>query len=169
MASSSTRYLDHTQRCATVGRTPLGEQSARHRDLYLTTHTTNINVPCGIRTHDRSRRAAVDLRLRLRSHWDRHTILITILFSYVTARFFQEIHCIRRSTCCTMQSWAFFVTPSANLNRFSTTDACRRFTCTSFVSNSSSVRCWTVIILHSTTAQNVRRELYEYLRVFNSS
>jgi hypothetical protein len=35
------------------------------------THQTNIHAPGGIRTHDRSRRAAVDLRLRPRAHWDR--------------------------------------------------------------------------------------------------
>ena len=33
---------------------------------------TNIHAPVGIRTHDLSRRAATDLRLRLRGHWDRH-------------------------------------------------------------------------------------------------
>jgi hypothetical protein len=36
-----------------------------------TTLTTNIHSPSGIRTHDRSRRGAVDLRLRPRDHWDR--------------------------------------------------------------------------------------------------
>ena len=35
-------FLDHTQRRSTVGRTPLGEWSARRRDLYLTTHDTHI-------------------------------------------------------------------------------------------------------------------------------
>jgi len=39
-ASSFTRFLDHTQRRATVGRTPLDEWSARRRDLYLTTDNT---------------------------------------------------------------------------------------------------------------------------------
>jgi hypothetical protein len=39
--SSFTRFLDHTQRCATIGRTPLDEWSARRRDLYLTTHNTH--------------------------------------------------------------------------------------------------------------------------------
>ena len=34
-------FLDHTQRRSTVGRTPLDEWSARHRDLYLTTHDTH--------------------------------------------------------------------------------------------------------------------------------
>ena len=33
---------------------------------------TNILALGGIRTHDRSRWAAVDLRLRPRGHWDRH-------------------------------------------------------------------------------------------------
>jgi len=38
IASSRTSFLDHTQRRATVGRTPLDEWSVRRRDLYLTTH-----------------------------------------------------------------------------------------------------------------------------------
>jgi len=48
MASSFTRFLDHTQRRITVGRTPLDEWSARRRDLYLTTHNTHneqISMP----------------------------------------------------------------------------------------------------------------------------
>ena len=75
VASSLTRFLDHTQRRATFGRTPLNEWSVRRRDLYLTTHNTHnrqISMPPGgIRTHDLSRRAAKDLRLRPRGHWDR--------------------------------------------------------------------------------------------------
>ena len=39
-APSFTRFLDHTQRRNTVGRTPLDEWSARRRDLYQTTHNT---------------------------------------------------------------------------------------------------------------------------------
>ena len=34
-------FLDHTRRRTTVGRIPLDEWSARHRDLYLTTHDTH--------------------------------------------------------------------------------------------------------------------------------
>ena len=73
MASSFLRFLDHTQRSITVGRTPLDEWSARRRDLYLTTHYTHNKHPCPsrIRTHDLSRRAAVDLSLRPRGRWDR--------------------------------------------------------------------------------------------------
>ena len=40
-ASSFTRFLDHTQRRTTVGRTPLDEWSARRRDFYLTTNNTH--------------------------------------------------------------------------------------------------------------------------------
>jgi hypothetical protein len=56
-----------------IGRTPLDEWSAHRRDLYLTTHNTHDRQPCpgGIRTHNLSRRAAADLRLRQRGHWDR--------------------------------------------------------------------------------------------------
>ena len=39
-ASSYTRFLDHIWRTA-IGRTPLDDWSARHRDLYLTTHNTH--------------------------------------------------------------------------------------------------------------------------------
>jgi hypothetical protein len=45
MAYSFTRFLDHTQRRATVDRTPVDEWSARRRDLYLTTHNTHNKLP----------------------------------------------------------------------------------------------------------------------------
>ena len=81
MASSFLRFLDHTQRRTTVGRTPLDEWSALRRDVYLTTHNTqtNIHAPGGIRTHDLSRRAAADLRLRPRAHCDRPRRSVTVL------------------------------------------------------------------------------------------
>ena len=41
IASLRTRFVDHTQRRATVGTTPLDEWSVRRRDLYLTTHNTH--------------------------------------------------------------------------------------------------------------------------------
>jgi hypothetical protein len=69
------RFLDHTQRRATVGRTPLDEWSICRRDIYLTTHNTHnrqTSTPCGIRTHNLSGRAAVDLSFRPRGHGDRH-------------------------------------------------------------------------------------------------
>jgi len=47
-ASSFKRFLDHTQRRSTVGRTTLNEWSARRRDLYLTTvntHNRQMSMP----------------------------------------------------------------------------------------------------------------------------
>jgi len=43
-ASSFARFLDHTQRRTTVGRTPLDEGSTRRRDLYLITHNSNTEA-----------------------------------------------------------------------------------------------------------------------------
>ena len=48
MASSVLRFLDHTQRRTTVGRTPLDEWSACRRDLSLT-DTTHNKLPCRLR------------------------------------------------------------------------------------------------------------------------
>jgi hypothetical protein len=75
MASSFLRFLDHTQRRTIFGRTPLDKWSSSQRPLPDNTQhsqQTNIHAPGGIRTHDLSRRAAADLRLRPRDHWDRH-------------------------------------------------------------------------------------------------
>ena len=74
-ASSFTRFLDHTQRRTTIGRTPPDEWSARRTDFYLTTHNThnrNIHAPGWIRTHNLNRRAAADLRLRPCGHWEQY-------------------------------------------------------------------------------------------------
>ena len=40
-ASSIRKFINHTQRRTTFGRTPLDEWSARRIDLYLTTHNTH--------------------------------------------------------------------------------------------------------------------------------
>jgi len=70
------RFLDHTQRRTTVGRTPLDEWSGSHTDLYFynTKHSlqTDIYSPGRFRTHNLSKRAATDLRLRPHGHWDWH-------------------------------------------------------------------------------------------------
>jgi hypothetical protein len=95
-----TRFLDHTQLRATVGRTPLERviSPSQRSQPENTQHTqqTNIHATGGIRTHDRRRRAAVDLRLRSRGRWDRerlgvmkvktydYVILKVILLVYIT-------------------------------------------------------------------------------------
>ena len=88
------RFLDHTQRRTTVGRTPLDEWSARRRDLYLinTQHSqqTNIHAPGGIQTHNFSKRAVADRRLRPRGYWHRHAKGVFFLlhrFIYIHYKF----------------------------------------------------------------------------------
>jgi len=67
MTSLFTRFLDHRRR-ATVGRTPLDEWSPRRQTSTWqhTTLTTNIHDPRGIQTHNLSRWATTDLRLKPR-------------------------------------------------------------------------------------------------------
>jgi len=70
VSRSHTRHI-------TVGRTPLDAWSVRRRDLYLTTHNRQTSMPPGwIRTHNLSRRAAADPRLRPRGHWDRLLVIV---------------------------------------------------------------------------------------------
>jgi hypothetical protein len=62
-----------------LGRIPPDEWSAPRRDLYLTTHNIRsrqrAKPPAGFepRTHNTSKRAAADPRLRPRGYWDRHS------------------------------------------------------------------------------------------------
>ena len=72
-AASFLKFLYRTQWHNTVGRTSLHERSARRRDLYLTTLTTDrLPCPCGTRTRNHSKRSAADTLLRPLGHWDRH-------------------------------------------------------------------------------------------------
>jgi hypothetical protein len=61
-----------TLRHTTLGGTPLDESSARRREFYNTLYSqeTDFHAAGGIRTHNPSKRAAADLRLRPRCHWD---------------------------------------------------------------------------------------------------
>ena len=101
MASSFLRFLDHTQRRITVGRTPLDERSARRREVYLTTHNTHNRNPCHRRdaTPQISRRAAADLRLRPRDQWDRqrsyYPRLIIFVLVFPTSKCFPRCFSIK--------------------------------------------------------------------------
>ena len=67
------RFLEYTQWRATVGLLWTSDQPVAEISTWQhTTLTTNIHAPGEIRTHDLSRRAAAELRLRPRGHWDRH-------------------------------------------------------------------------------------------------
>jgi len=91
MASPFLRF--HTQRHTTVGRTPLGEWSARPRDLYLTTHNTTDKHPClrRIRTYSLRKREATDLRLRPRGHWHQHNGSIEMYNSHCVQDYIEII------------------------------------------------------------------------------
>jgi hypothetical protein len=90
MASSFFRFLDHTQRHTTVGRTSLDKWPARRRDLYLTTHNTHNRQtsmpPEGFETHNLRRRAAAELSVEIgneKEFWQMYTktLLCQILYA----------------------------------------------------------------------------------------
>ena len=68
MASSFTRFIDHTQWRTTISRSSLDEWSARHPEVYLTTHNTHkrqTSMPAAgfepiIPTSDRPQTKALD-------------------------------------------------------------------------------------------------------------
>ena len=65
---------------------PCGAVRLTHRPLPDNTQhsqQTNIHAPGGIRTQNLSRRAAKNLCLRPRGHWDRQYLLLLLLFSTV--------------------------------------------------------------------------------------
>ena len=87
-ASSFTRVLDHTQRQPlSVGLLWTSDQPVAETTTWqhTTLKETDIHAPGGIRTHNPSRRAAADLRLRPRGHRDRrHTALFTLFWTRIT-------------------------------------------------------------------------------------
>ena len=62
-----------------LGNAPVDVWSSRRRDLYLTILTTDIHALGGIRTHNPSKRATVDPRLRPPGHRDRRYIVLLCL------------------------------------------------------------------------------------------
>ena len=71
-ASRSHSDTPHSVGLLWTGDQPYAETSTRQH----TTPTTDFHAPCGIRTHNPSKRAAADLRLRPGSHWDRLDYLL---------------------------------------------------------------------------------------------
>ena len=54
---------------------------------------TNIHAPGGIRTHDLSRRAAEDLRLRPLGHWNRQCYIYIYIYIYLFIYLFIYLAC----------------------------------------------------------------------------
>ena len=65
--------ITHNDEPQSVGLLWTSDKSVAETSTWQHTTLTTDKHPCpgGIRTHDRSRRAAVDLRLKSRGHWDR--------------------------------------------------------------------------------------------------
>ena len=101
------KFVDHTQRRVTVGRTPSRRviSSSRRPLPDNTQHSQqkNVHAPSGIRTHNPSRRAPADLRLRPIGHWDRRISLkIKIQFfrDATLCRQGKEFPTFRRNVVC---------------------------------------------------------------------
>ena len=88
------RFLDHTQRGTTVGRTPLDEWSSSSQrplpDNTRHSQQTNIHATGGTRNHDLSRWAAADLRLRPGPAF----LTLTVLYLFMVYNFLRncQIH-----------------------------------------------------------------------------
>ena len=81
---------------------PVAETSAWRHITLTADKQTNIHVPGGIRTHNLNRRAAEDLRLRPRGHWDNNQLdVLPLMYLFYLSTCFeqhsvhlQEIDCI---------------------------------------------------------------------------
>ena len=87
MASSFTRFSgsnittqysrqESSRRVISSSQRPLSDNTQHSQQ-------TNIHAPGGIRTHNLSRRAAADLRLRPRGHWDRPPLYLVLLMALI--------------------------------------------------------------------------------------
>jgi hypothetical protein len=107
---SSGRGIGSSQR-------PLPDNNTQH------SQETDIHALCGIRTHNPSKRAAADPRLRPHGHWDRpNYILITYLFlnSFFLSRdLWVPTHCRCIGLCCT---WSHLMTHSQSVGLLWTSD-----------------------------------------------
>jgi hypothetical protein len=72
--------ITHNDASQSVGLLWTSDQLVAETSTWRHTQQTNIHAPSGIRTYDRSRRAAVDLRIRPRGHWDRRIVMLKTLF-----------------------------------------------------------------------------------------
>ena len=70
------RSHTHNDASQSVGLLWTSDQLVAETSSLQHSQQTNIHAPSGIRTHDLSRRAAADLRLRPRGHWDRLSIFL---------------------------------------------------------------------------------------------
>jgi hypothetical protein len=79
--------ITHNDTPKTVGLLWTSDQLVAETSTLQHTQQTNIHAPGGIRNHDRSSRATVDLHLRSRGHWDRYVwqMVLVILLNWLSA------------------------------------------------------------------------------------
>jgi hypothetical protein len=70
--------ITHNDAPQSVGLLWTSDQFVTETSTWQHTQQTNIHAPGEIQTHDRNRRAAVDLRLKSRGHWDRQNGLFIV-------------------------------------------------------------------------------------------
>jgi hypothetical protein len=76
--------ITHNDAPQSVGLLRTSDQLVAETSTWQHTQQTNVHAPGGIRTHYRSRRAAVDLRLRPRGRWDwQCSVQYTLLLLYL--------------------------------------------------------------------------------------
>ena len=94
--------ITHNDAPQSVGLLWTSDQNVAETSTWQHTTITTDKHPClgGIRTHNLSRRAAEDLRLRTRGHWDRlyylHTYYILTLFRYSSQNLFNNFSAVIR-------------------------------------------------------------------------
>jgi hypothetical protein len=93
-------YITHNDAPQSVGLLWTSDQLVAETSTWQhTTVTTNIYDPREIRTHNLSRRAAVDLRLRPRGYWDRLTELYQTESTNYIFLFHKFPSCNRQFSC----------------------------------------------------------------------
>jgi hypothetical protein len=85
-ASVFTKFVDHTHYAPpSVGFLWTSDQLVVETSTWQHSQQTAIHAPAGIRTHNPSKRAAADLRLIPRGHWERQFEIILIIYRTRTA------------------------------------------------------------------------------------
>ena len=103
--------ITHNDSLQSVGLLWTSDQLVAETSTWQHSQQTNIHAPGGIRTHDLSRRAAADLRLRPRGYWDRRYCGITFINTSLNFEFVNssstasKSRCYYINTCWLTSSW----------------------------------------------------------------
>jgi hypothetical protein len=96
--------ITHNGAPQSVGLLWTSDQSVAVTTTWQHSQQINIHAPGGIRTHNHSRRAAEDLRLRQRVHWDRHKKCILEVNSKKQIKYKIYVFYFRSQNCTSRHS-----------------------------------------------------------------